>query len=108
MDWVSTLSQTLPRVERVILNIHFHDLFDLDAVDWSRIDRYFTQEGWANLHMFRFVLWPRESMIKVERVKAKLPLLGGRGVLDVVRFMNSYPSHDDWEREEYYCILADT
>jgi hypothetical protein len=106
-DWVSALCQiTLPRVERVMLNIHFDCRFGLEAVDWPGIDHCFTQERWASLHKLTFVLWSKEREAEYEWVKAELPLLGDRAVLKVPRSdMSSGCEKEREVREEWRRVV---
>jgi hypothetical protein len=85
-DWLFALfSQVISPLEHVRLEFHIEVIADLDVVDWTRIEREFTQQRWANLQKFTIQLWGTldHRSEGYESIKLRLPVLDGRGVLQV-------------------------
>jgi len=85
-DWLfAAFSQIISPLEHVQLEFRIKVVADLDVVDWTRIEREFTQQRWANLQKLTIQLWgPLEKKSEgYETIKLRLPVLDGRGVLKV-------------------------
>jgi hypothetical protein len=57
----------------------------LDMVDWSQVEQVFTQQRWVNLQKL-IISWYGSDDIRPAvgaLIRARLPILARRGVLDV-------------------------
>ena len=85
-QWVITLLAQITPASLVEMWLEFQveDISLLNIIDWTQLENVFNQQQWSNLEILR-VCWyglPRNSGVR-EFIKARFPVLEGRGILKV-------------------------